>query len=171
MLRLSGHEPVDALAREAARLPDGDVKVSLLDEAVRLADETQTPEVMFRARINLIETSVFCGHSEKAIAAFAWRVSQFEADPVRFRADQHSFLFYFKNILHNADEYPQMSREQVEGILQQMASLYRRCGYNMRPVNYMRFILAMKGGMCAAAADFLALSGGTARPIGGLRSV
>ena len=51
-----------------------------------------------------------------------------------------------------------MSQEQVEGLLQQMASLYRRCGYNMRPVYYMRFYLAVQTGMRDAATDWLSKS-------------
>jgi hypothetical protein len=152
----SAYDRMNTLIREAERLPDGEVKVSLCDEAARLADETRRPEVMFRARMNLIRAGIFCGHSEKAMAAFAWCVSQFEAEPSRFRAQQHGLLWSFKWILGNSVEYPQVSGEQVEGLFQQMASLYRRCGYNMRPVHYLRFTLAMSAGMSATAAELLA---------------
>ena len=130
------------LTAEAASLPHGEVRVRLLEEAVRRADVKRDMEAMFDARMNLAESACFSGQVEKAFTAFAWCLAKFESDADRFRSQQFSVLWKFKNILHNASEFPQLALDQVEELLSQMASLYRRCGYNMRPVHYLRFVFA-----------------------------
>lgn len=137
---------IGELTAEAWNLPHGDVQVRLLEEAVNLADIGRDIDRMFDTRMSLLRSAPFSGHAEKAVPAFAWCLSNFEREPVRFRRYQDSLLWNFKNILHNADEMAQLTRDQVEEVRSQMASLYVRCGYNMRPVHYTRLVFAMRMG-------------------------
>lgn len=131
-------ERIDDLVDEAWDLPHGEVQVRLLEEAVRLADVVRDLNIMFRTRMSLINSAAFSGHTEKAMPAFAWCLAQFEKEPDRYQHQEHSLLWSFKYILHAADEFPQLTRGQVEELRDQMADLYDRCGYNMRPVHYTR---------------------------------
>ncbi|MCO6042556.1 hypothetical protein NG895_01420 [Aeoliella sp. ICT_H6.2] len=139
-------ERIEDLVDEAMQLPHGEVQVRLLDEAVRLADIVRDQDVMFATRIYLVDSGVFSGHFEKSLPAFAWCLAQFEQDPQRYRDQERTLLWYFKNVLHNADELPQLTREQVEELRGQMARLYGQCGYNMRPVHYTRLVFAIRIG-------------------------
>lgn len=139
-------ERIGELMDEAWDLPHGVVKVRLIEEAVKLADVVRDLDAMFETRMELVDAGVFAGHCEKALPAFAWCLAQFEKEPDRFEYHQDTLLWYFKNILHNADELPQLTREQVEELREQMASLYRKCGFNMRPVHYTRLVFATRIG-------------------------
>ena len=129
---------IEELSAEDWSLPHGEVQVRLLEEAVRLADVVRDQDLMFRTRLSFIHSAVFSGHTELALPAFAWCLAQFESDPSRYQRQQHSVLWSFKYILHFADNFPQLTRDQVERLEGQMAEIYDRCGYNMRPVHYVR---------------------------------
>ena len=55
----SPHDRMKALIREAEKLPYGEVRLSLCEEAVKFADETRSPELMFYARLPLILAAGF----------------------------------------------------------------------------------------------------------------
>lgn len=140
------YDRIDELMHEATRLPYGEVQVRLLEEAVKLADVTRDLDAMFETRMVLIDSGVFSGHPEKSLPAFAWCLAQYEQDEDRYRYHERSLLWYFKNILHNADEFPQFTLEQVEKLRGQMIGMYRRCGYNMRPTHYTKLVFATRIG-------------------------
>src|SRR5205823_6907752 len=83
------------------------------------------------------------GHNATALVALAWLLAQYNEDPNRFRSHQFSLLWQFKNVLHNAGEFPQIRRQQFEDLRHQMEALYRGCGYNMRPVQGVRLSFAL----------------------------
>jgi tetratricopeptide (TPR) repeat protein len=149
----SNFDRINVLTREANSLPYGEVQVRLRDEAVKLADAARDLNTMFQTRLDLMHSACFSGHPEKALTAFAWCLAHFERKVDQFQKHEGTLLWYFKNVLHNADEFPQMTRDQIEQLREQMASHYRRCGYNMRPVHYTRLVFAIAIGDRQLAAE------------------
>lgn len=142
----SNYEKSLELGREAYQLPPGDLKVQLFKEAVRLADADGDLNFAFLLRLHLVEAAIQTGHNELAIPTFAWCRSHFEMDPNRFQEHLKTFLFVFKNLLHDSDEFPQLSREQVDELRAEMAGFYRQFGFNMRPVHYIQLTFATRIG-------------------------
>src|SRR2546423_15437858 len=98
--------------------------MSLVEEAVKEADVTRDLDLMFNARMTLCNSAVFSGHNATALVALAWLLAQYNEDPNRFRTHQFSLLWHFTNVLHNAGEFPQISRKQFEDLRHQMEALY-----------------------------------------------
>lgn len=144
------------LLRQASSLPHGEIQVRLTEEAVNLAEAGRDLDLMFAARQKLVGNAVYSGRLEKALPAFAWCLSHLEREPERFSGYKFHLLWEFKNILHNVDEFPQLSIEQITALRDQMASLYRQSGYNMRPVHYTSLTFAMRSGHFAEAAQSFA---------------
>ncbi|PQO43725.1 hypothetical protein [Blastopirellula marina] len=144
------------LLRQASSLPHGEVQVRLTEEAVNLAETGRDLDLMFAARQKLVGNAVYSGRLEKALPAFAWCLSHLEREPERFSRYKFHLLWEFKNILHNVDEFPQLSNDQISALRDQMANLYRQSGYNMRPVHYTSLTFAMRSGHFAEAAESFA---------------
>ena len=141
----------DELIAKAMELPYGGARVNMLVRAVNEADFSHDADAMFLARMHLSDSAILSGQPEKAIPAIAWCLQQFDTDFQRHRPHQHWLLASFKNVLHNADEFPRLSLDQFEELRARMAALYRRCGYNMRPVHYIQFVFATAIGDRAVA--------------------
>ncbi len=71
---------VEELLRQASYLPDGDMKVMLLEEAVRLADglEYRSEELQFKTRDLLVQAATFGGHPDKSLVAYSWCLAQLD---------------------------------------------------------------------------------------------
>ena len=133
------NDEVETLADRAAQLPAGDLQVSAYEEAVRAADICRDLELMFRTRLELIRACAFGGRSEKSFPALSWCLTQFQQDRERYRLWAFSLLWSYKFLLHAGSTFPQISNEQFEQICNQAADLYRAEGYNLRPIQYIRF--------------------------------
>src|SRR5262245_36195646 len=112
----------------AERMPYGDVRVTMHEEAVREADATGDIDLMFAARLSLQEGAVFSGQNALSLPAIAWCLARYNTEPDRFRAEQFTLLWGIKNILSNCHEYPQISKPQFEGLLLDMERLYLKSG-------------------------------------------
>ncbi|PQO39977.1 hypothetical protein [Blastopirellula marina] len=149
-------EKVFELQSEAYFLPEGEMKLRLLEEAANMAETGRDVDLLFHIKMNVVSAAVMGGHLEKGMPAFAWCLAQYQADPERFSHSEFDILWNFKNILHSVDEFPQLALDQVEALRDQMAALYRASGFNMRPVHYTKLIFAMRAGDFAQAADSFA---------------
>ncbi|QDU95689.1 hypothetical protein [Lignipirellula cremea] len=134
------------LLQEARALPNGDVQLRMTEEAVRLVDRSGDPDFQFYARLKLVEAATFSGKREKSLAAFAWCLSAFQAEPTRYDHYEHDLLWGFKYMLSEAIELPQISRAEFEQLAAQMVELYRRGGYNLRPVHSLQMQFAVSTG-------------------------
>jgi hypothetical protein len=108
-------------------------QLSLLEEAVRLADLHQRFDLGFRLRRRLIEASFFSGHPDRAVVAFTWRLAQCDREPARFR--ENDLLWEYKWILVSCASFPQVPRAQIEEMLADMTQRYQRGGCSLRAVH------------------------------------
>lgn len=131
---------IDTLLGEARSLPHGPARLALLEEAVHLADAHQDLDQGFRLRESLVETATFGGFPEKLLVAFSWRLAQCDRYPERF--NERDLLWQYKWAMGQARQFSQVSRGQIEGMLEDMTRRYRRQGYGLRPVYKLRHVLA-----------------------------
>lgn len=137
-------EQVRELFYQTYYLEDGDAKVMLLEEAVRLADICGDFSLQYDARDRLINAATFGGAPEKALVAYSWCLAQYDRrareegqqQPEAEGLDLWRLLWMYKWILTNITSFPQISKAQIEEMLDDMAARYRRAGFSLRP-NYM----------------------------------
>lgn len=155
---MSDYDPqqVMELCYQANDLPEGEMKLRLLEEAAALAETGRDVDLLFRVKMGVVASAVMAGHLEKGMPAFAWCLAQYQADSPRFQYSAFDILWNFKNLLHSVDEFPQLELAQVDALRDQMASLYRESGFNMRPVHYTKLTFAMRSGDFAQAAESFA---------------
>lgn len=131
------------LQMQAYRLPTGDTQLRLYEEALRLAEQTRDQDVIFSARIFVAGAAGFSGHAEKAMSSLGWCLATFEKDEERFQEHAYDLLWGLKNFLSSIGDFPQVSQDQFDQLLAQMESLYKRFGYNMRTVHFVRMYFAL----------------------------
>lgn len=133
---------LDQMLYEAEWLPDGLAKLTLLDEAVRLADMTANVDWQYRARYELAMTAALGGFPERALVAHSWMVAAFDKHPDRFPADD--FLWHYKRTVSVLDEFPQISRAKIEEVFEDLRGRYEREGMSLRGY-YSRRLYAARG--------------------------
>ncbi|HKR00789.1 MAG TPA: hypothetical protein VJT09_08950 [Pyrinomonadaceae bacterium] len=127
---------VRQMIAESQRLPEGPEKVMMLEEAVRIADTGNDVKLQYDAREELIEGAFWSGETEKALVAYTWCLAQFDKNPALFM--EWSLLWRYKWIVNIAFHFPQIPKEQIYEMLDEMERRYRRAGYGLRVVYYYR---------------------------------
>src|SRR5262249_34345582 len=122
-------------------LGDGPAKVMLLEEAVRLADSHRDVARGFAARQSLIRAATFGGYPEKSLVAFSWSLAQSDRNPLQFPPTE--LLWQDKWIVGSLNGFPQISRQQIADMLEDLAQRFRRVGAGPHAVHKLRFDLSM----------------------------
>lgn len=117
--------------------PEGDEKIMMLEEAVRLADTMSDVKLQYQAREAFIEAAYFGGVPEKALVAYAWCLAQFDRNPEQFW--EWRILWRYKWMVNVICDFPQISREQIYEMLDDMERRFRRAGYGLRAVYKYRY--------------------------------
>lgn len=137
-------EQFESLMERANSLPYGDMKVSLLEEAVRLADTYQDTLRGYDARMELTAAAIHSGKPEKAFVSFSWCLNQFDSDPMQH--DAHKLMWYYKWIADDLISFPEITLEQIETVLNDLKKRFTEMGYNNRVYYQLRFLLAWHRG-------------------------
>lgn len=132
---------VDALVRQAAHLPDDDEKVAILEEAVRVADTGRDIKLQYETREEFMRAAYFSGAIEKALVAFSWCLAQFDKYPGKF--DEWTILWRYKWMINVISDFPEVSKEQIYQMLDEMAERYRKSGNGLRAVYKYRYRFEM----------------------------
>lgn len=128
---------VKALIDRSKNLPDGDEKIALLEEAVRLADLTGNVKVQYDARDEFIEAAYFGGKPEKALVAYVWCLAQHDRHPNRFW--EWKLLWRYKWMVNVITDFPQIPKDKIEEMLEDMERRFLAAGYGLRPVYIYRY--------------------------------
>lgn len=130
-------ESVRDLMRRARSLSNGDEKIMTLEEAVRIADTGHDVELQYDAREELIEATFWAGETDKAIVAYSWCLATFDKYPEKF--SEFLLLWRYKWIVNVIFHFPQIPKEQIYEMLDEMERRYRNAGYGLRVVYYYRY--------------------------------
>ena len=122
----SVQQRVSEMLLKAWVLPPSVEQVSLTEEAVLLADAHGDLSLGYEARTTLIEAATFAGYPEKALVAFSWCLAQCDRDPERF--DEQRLLWQYKWVAADLPYFPQISRQRIHEVHEDMERRYLRCG-------------------------------------------
>jgi tetratricopeptide (TPR) repeat protein len=128
---------VYALIGEALDLDKGDESISLLEEAVRLADTCGDLELQYFAREELVRACIFGGATDKALVAFSWCLAQFDKNPGKF--SEWAILWKYKWIVGLICNFPRVSKAKIYEMLDDMTERFQRAGYSLRAVYNHRY--------------------------------
>jgi hypothetical protein len=135
---------ISELQNEAWNLPAGATKVSLLEEAVRLADSVSDVPLAYELRDELMEAATFSNRSDILLVAFTWCLAQYDKDPEQF--DEHGIMWKYKWVVSNATDFAEISRAQIESLLGDMERRFHERGYSMHaPYQMRRDVLVLLG--------------------------
>ncbi|HEY9282663.1 MAG TPA: hypothetical protein VIP46_04325 [Pyrinomonadaceae bacterium] len=136
-----GRETVERLLAEALEsIKDGPEKIAVLEEAVRHADAAGDLKLQYAAREDLVEAAYFGGAPDKAVVAYTWCLAQFDRHPGEF--DEWRLLWRYKWMVNVIPDFPQIPREQIHGMIEDMERRFRRGGYGLRSVHQYRYRVA-----------------------------
>ncbi len=144
-------DEIEELLEQASVLDRGSAQVALMEEAVRLADLHNDVETSFKTRLELIEAATFAGQPDLALVTFSWCLSQCDRDPEAFPESQ--LLWKYKWVIDELPLFAQVSREQIEKMLSDMAERYQRAGSTLHAVGTMRRAVAILLGDKAMAEE------------------
>ncbi|MFN9717848.1 MAG: hypothetical protein ACK58L_04085 [Planctomycetota bacterium] len=121
----------EELIEKARGLEANPTKLSLLEQAVRIADSLGDRELGFEARNDLIRTATFCGMAEKSLPAFSWCLAQIDANPEKFETDE--MLWEYKWILSAVRKFPMVTLKQIVELENDFERRLTNAGYSLRP--------------------------------------
>lgn len=137
----AGHSDAEKRARElinrAYDLDEGDERIMMLEEAVRLADTTGDVKLQYGARENYIEAAYFGGVPEKALVAYVWCLAHYDRSPYEF--GEWRILWRYKWMVNVICDFPQISKEQIYEMLDDMERRWRETGRGLRAVYKYRY--------------------------------
>jgi hypothetical protein len=142
-------DELDELRDRAAELPDGPVKIAVLEEAVALADKRGDVRAGYEARETLLDASIMAGRGDLILAHYAWCLARFDEEPDRF--DEEILLWRYKWVVGNAIDFPEISLAQINDLIDDMERRFRRFGAGARAVADYRYSVARHVGDKAAA--------------------
>lgn len=124
---MSDHEQEIARLRlEASRLPNGSTKMSMMEQAVALADAQNDLDLAYRLREELLSVANFAGRGDVVLVHFSWCLAQYDRHPGRFPA--HTLHWTYKWVVSGAPTFPEISRAQIDELLRDLGERYERVG-------------------------------------------
>lgn len=118
-------------------LEDCPTKVSLLEQAVRIADSLNDKDLSYDTRSELIRSATFSGMPDKALPAFTWCLAQIDKNPDDY--DDDDMLWEYKWILPALRQFPAITLKQIVDLEDDLQKRLTKAGYSLRPFYDARF--------------------------------
>jgi len=119
-------------------------KIEALESAIRMADAAGDISGAYNVRMTLVREATFSGYGDRALVAFTWCLAQSDKDPEGY--DPEGLLWKYKWIVGGVVSYPGVSKEKIFQLQDDFERRLLESGYNIRPVNYLRWKNAMRMG-------------------------
>lgn len=142
---------IDRLMLDSRELDDGPTKVQLIEEAVRLADTHSDVEAAYKLRKELLGAALSAGDADKLIVAYSWCLAQSDQNPKKFNTTE--LLWEYRWVVSELPSFPEIKREQIESMYQDMVRRYEAAGASMRSVYLLRRVIAIDMGDRKAAVE------------------
>lgn len=142
------------LQEQAARLPYGTEKVSLLQRAAEEAALAADLDHEFTVRGELVSAANYSEQPQLGLVHVTWCLEHLDRHPGRF--DPHWTLWQLKWAPMLLVDYPETSLQSLDELLEQVAQRHTAHGDSGNAVAKLRWLLAMQTGRLLEARDLLA---------------
>lgn len=137
----------------AMSTPYGKARSALLEDVVRRADASTHQELAFYARLVLVTAYIMGAEPRKSLVPFTRCVTDWDADPAKYQAHAHTFLWCFKYVPSTLSKFPEVSLAQTYAVVDDMERRWRAGGHSMQTVHHYRWLVANHIGDAATAAE------------------
>lgn len=109
----------------------GKSKVSLLEEAMRIADQYLDHKERYSIRMKLIYAAADAGMGEKVIPAFTWCLNEFDRHPDQYYTSE--FFRQYQTMINQMMAYPHISLQKIEESMQNLRQRLQLYNRSLRP--------------------------------------
>ncbi|MBM5635453.1 hypothetical protein [Listeria ivanovii] len=127
-------------------------KIKVLERAIASADMYNDLPNSIEAREILIDTCMEIGFPKKQLQAFSWLVKKWEDDEEDI--DTYDMLWKYKWISESIPTFEEVSKKQVDTLLQDMKAKFEQYNYSLRPYYKVTTLAAMRMGDTEKAKQF-----------------
>ncbi len=139
-------DPIETLLAKAKELPLGTGKVELLEQAVDVADRKRDLRHSYLARLHLCEAAGELCLGNRVLTALAWLLaheSELDAMPPldvepSYYAYPSGLLLWSRGVSPDLASFHELTRTQIDGILEQLAALFRKHGASPKHIHFAR---------------------------------
>jgi hypothetical protein len=131
------------LLEQAGRMSEGPAQISLCEEAVRVADAKGDDEHKLVARLELVKAAAFGGAPDRAMVTFSWCLAKYDADPEEYHLYSYDLMWQFKWIMDHICDFPNVPKDKIRQLEDDMERHYRIEDYGMRAVHQIRWVNAL----------------------------
>ncbi|MBC1983825.1 hypothetical protein [Listeria booriae] len=128
---------------------DDPARIKVLEQAILGADMYNDIPNGIEARDMLIDTCLYVGFPKKQLQAFSWLVKKFEEDCPD--VDGFDLLWKYKWIAEHVPMFDEVSKAQIDALLNDMKVKFEQRGYSLRPYYKVSTLGAMRMGDRAKA--------------------
>ena len=127
--------------QEYSRLPDGELAIAYLHDAIREADELEDYDWQIKLRIELMSQCDFHSDALEMYVVMPQVIKLYDEHSARFGENKHTHtvLWHYKWLIETAIEFYQISIEQFEGLAEDLKRRFMSEGYSLRPYHSARF--------------------------------
>ncbi len=151
------------LLQQVDQMMYGPEERALLDQAIRLSEETGDNALGYAARMRLTQSAHMTGDTDAMFSSFGWCVGMHDSDPAQYPLDidAGSLLFQYKWMAGRLTTNPLFSLEQINEMHADMERRYRESGASQSGVLQSKFSTAMVTGRLEDARSFQQERNGT----------
>ncbi|MDT0013615.1 hypothetical protein [Listeria cossartiae] len=133
-------------------LEDGPERIKLLERVIAGADAHNDMDTAIEARDILIDTCSVVGFPKKQLQAFSWLAKLWEDDASIY--DTRDLLWKYKWISEDVPTFAEVSKAQIDELLNDMKVKYEKQNYSLRPYYKVSTLAAMRMGKVDEAKVF-----------------
>jgi tetratricopeptide (TPR) repeat protein len=122
---------IQKLLLQRNKVSSPDDKITLLKQAINLADVHNDVEWGVDLRLNLIRDEKDTSRCDESLPAFTWILEAYDRNPETF--DEEDFLWEYKWMLGSVRRNSLISMEQIDSIAEDFKTRLLRNGYSLRP--------------------------------------
>jgi tetratricopeptide (TPR) repeat protein len=145
----------NALLSQTWDLRDERQIMSLLEEAIVIADRYLTEEDAYRARMQYTEKAVEFGYYDKMLVSFIWCWSRFVKHPEKYSS--FYMLWHFKWVVENMRKFAVYSLAQLEQLFALFKEECEKYQYSLRPYYEAYMHLLLYSGRTEEAGEYYKL--------------
>ncbi|MGH3656114.1 MAG: hypothetical protein ACRDUA_05600, partial [Micromonosporaceae bacterium] len=134
-----GERELRAQLAQAARMPEGDARIALLEDLVRHADALGTERLSFDTRMELTSAYQHGGETGKGFVTFSWCLAAYDRDPGSFDQRDDSLLrWHYKWTVAALNRFPEVPLDRSYRALDDMQRRYLAGGHSLHAVHTLR---------------------------------
>ena len=152
---------IQKILLKTENLKNHDDKINLLKQAITIADANNDIDWGFDLRLDLIREETYTSHCTESFPAFAWVLNAYDNNPDLL--DESDFLWEYKWMATSARRNVNISRQQVENIMEDLCKRMKRNGYTDRAYYTVRLYWHLFLGETEKAKEYLKLRDETPR--------